>query len=68
MVTDASDFDFLVETSDFPRVGTELPTLLGVHDPLAQRWDRSSDEMCWMVMLPGPVNADLIFPRPASRA
>jgi len=31
-------------------------------EPLAQQWDRLSDEQCWMLILPGPAKVDLIFP------
>jgi hypothetical protein len=31
-------------------------------EPLAQQWDRLSDEQCWMLILRGPVKVDLIFP------
>ena len=59
---DRSDYDFAVRTNDFARLKRDLPGVLGELDPLAEQWDRLSDEMCWMVMLPGPVKVDLIFP------
>src|SRR5436190_3362575 len=60
--TERSDYDFVVETTDFARVAEALPLLVAALDPLAQQWDRLADTMCWMVMLPGPVKVDLIFP------
>src|SRR5436190_3349368 len=60
--TDRSDYDFAVRTNDLEQLKRDLPGLLGDLDPLAEQWDRLSDEMCWMVMLPGPVKVDVIFP------
>jgi hypothetical protein len=57
-----SDWDFLVETRDFGAVAAALPELLAPLEPLAQQWDRLSDEQCWMLILRGPVKVDLIFP------
>jgi Nucleotidyltransferase domain len=58
-----SDWDFLVEARDFHAVAAALPELLAPLKPLAQQWDRLSDEQCWMLTLRGPVKVDLIFPR-----
>jgi hypothetical protein len=60
--TERSDWDFRVETDDFGTLAPALPRLLAPLDPLAQQWDRLSEEKCWMVMLRGPVKVDLIFP------
>jgi hypothetical protein len=57
-----SDWDFRVEASDFDAVAAALPSLLAPLEPLAQQWDRLSDEQCWMLILRGPVKVDLIFP------
>ncbi|MGZ6557829.1 MAG: nucleotidyltransferase domain-containing protein [Actinomycetota bacterium] len=57
-----SDYDFVVETDDFPAVAVALPELLEPLDPLAQQWDRLSDHMCWMLLLRGPIKVDVIFP------
>lgn len=57
-----SDWDFLVEARDFDAVAAALPVLLAPLEPLAQQWDRLSDEQCWMLILRGPVKVDLIFP------
>jgi hypothetical protein len=57
-----SDWDFRVEARDFGAVAAALPELLAPLEPLAQQWDRLSDEQCWMLILCGPVKVDLIFP------
>ena len=57
-----SDWDFRVEARDFESVAAALPELLAPLEPLAQQWDRLSDEQCWMLILRGPVKVDLIFP------
>jgi hypothetical protein len=57
-----SDWDFLVEARDFAAVAAALPELLAPLEPLAQQWDRLSDEQCWMLILRGPVKVDLVFP------
>jgi hypothetical protein len=59
---DLSDWDFAVETSDFPRLADELPRLVEPLRPLAAQWDRYSDHACYMLMLRGPAKVDLIFP------
>lgn len=59
---DRSDYDFVVRTSDFDDLRSELPTLLGDLDAIAGQWDRLSNEMCWMAMLPGALKVDVIFP------
>jgi predicted nucleotidyltransferase len=56
-----SDWDFLVESEDFPAAADALPDLLAALDPLAQQWDPLSTQYCWMLMLRGPVKIDLIF-------
>jgi len=50
-----SDWDFRVEARDFDAVAAALPALLAPLEPLAQQWDRLSDEQCWMLILRGPV-------------
>jgi hypothetical protein len=58
---DRSDWDFVVESTDFEGVSHALPALLAHLDPLVQQWDRLSNHPCWMLILPGPVKVDLIF-------
>jgi hypothetical protein len=60
--THESDWDFRVDASDFASVAEALPDLLAPFEPLAQQWDRLSNEQCWMVILRGPTKVDLIFP------
>jgi hypothetical protein len=62
--TAASDWDFAVETDDFPAVARDIESLSSALRPLAQQWDRLSDTQCWMVMLAGPVKLDFIFTEP----
>jgi len=57
-----SDWDFTLQTTDFDAVASALPDLLAPLEPLAEQWDRLSDEQCWMLILAGPVKVDLIFP------
>jgi hypothetical protein len=57
-----SDWDFRVEARHFDAVAGALPELLAPLEPLAEQWDRLSDEQCWMLILRGPVKVDLIFP------
>jgi hypothetical protein len=57
-----SDWDFAVETGDFPRIADELPRLVEPLRPLAAQWDRYSDHACYMLMLRGPAKVDLLFP------
>jgi hypothetical protein len=58
---DLSDWDFAVETGDFPRLAEQLPRLVEPLRPLATQWDRYSDHACYMLMLSGPTKVDLIF-------
>jgi hypothetical protein len=62
---DFSDWDFIVETADFPAVERAMPTLVAPLEPLAQQWDRFAAEACYMLMLAGPTKIDLIFPSEA---
>jgi hypothetical protein len=56
-----SDWDFCVQAIDFAAVAAALPELFASFEPLAEQWDRLSDEQCWMLILPGPTKVDLIF-------
>jgi hypothetical protein len=59
-----SDWDFAVETSDFPAVARALPELVAPLEPLAQQWDRLSPHACYMLMLRGIGKVDLILDEP----
>src|SRR5437588_11152648 len=57
-----SDWDFLIETSDFARLRADLPRALSAFEPLAMQWDRLSSIECFMLLLKGPRKVGLIFP------
>jgi predicted nucleotidyltransferase len=59
-----SDWDFTVDVNDFAGDTADMPALVAELEPLSQQWDRlgSDDYCCYMLMLPGPVKIDLIFP------
>jgi hypothetical protein len=59
--TRLSDWDFVVETSDFDRVAQDLPDLVSPLNPVAQQWDPLSDHACYTFLLRGPVKIDLLF-------
>jgi hypothetical protein len=59
-----SDWDFEVQTSDFPAVAQALPSLVAPLNPLAQQWDRLSEHACYMLMLREVGKIDLIFDDP----
>jgi hypothetical protein len=60
--TERSDWDFCIKTDDFDALASELPRLFAPLAPLAQQWDRLGTYRCWMLMLPGPVKVELLFP------
>ena len=62
--TALSDWDFAVETDDFPAVARDIGPLLTTLRPLAQQWDRLSNTHCWMLLLRGPIKLDFIFSEP----
>jgi hypothetical protein len=57
-----SDWDFAVATVDFDGVARDLPELVEPLEPLARQWDRYSEIECYLLMLPGAVKVDLLFP------
>jgi len=57
-----SDWDFAVATDDFAAVAADLGGLVAPLGPISELWDPYSDYACYMLMLPGPVKVDLIFP------
>lgn len=59
---DFSDWDFAVETDSFDAVARDLPHVVAALGPLAEQWDPYSSHRCYMLMLPGPVKVDLMFP------
>jgi hypothetical protein len=56
-----SDWDFVIETSDFETLRRDLPRITAPLEPAAQQWDRYSSTECYMLVLPGPVKVDFIF-------
>lgn len=59
-----SDWDFAVATDDFPPLADALPSLARPLSPIAQQWDRLSDDKCYMLVLQGPTKIDLLFDVP----
>jgi hypothetical protein len=62
--TPHSDWDFQVETEDFPAVAAGLPELVRPLEPLARLWDPLSRHQLHALVLPGPVKVDLLFDVP----
>jgi len=58
-----SDWDFLVEVTDFEAVSISLPMLTKRLKPLAHLWDPLSRHKVYMMILRGPIKIDLIFDR-----
>ncbi len=65
--TEWSDWDFLVETTNFEAVSAALPALTESLNPLTHLWDPLSRHAVYMMILRGPVKIDLIFDRPQQR-
>jgi hypothetical protein len=66
--TEWSDWDFLVEVSDFDAFSASLPALFKDLEPLSWLWDPLSRHRIFMMILKGPVKIDIIFdlpPKPA---
>jgi len=59
---DLSDWDFVVDTSDFAAVAADLDDLVSALAPLAAQWDPFAGHACYMLMLRGAVKVDLLFP------
>jgi predicted nucleotidyltransferase len=62
--TTHSDWDFLVDVTDFPALATDLPALVAPLGPLAQLWDPLSRRHVYALVLSGPVKVDLLFDVP----
>jgi predicted nucleotidyltransferase len=56
-----SDWDFAVESSDFPALAQDLPGVVEALEPLSAMWDPYADFHCFMMLLRGPVTVDLLF-------
>jgi predicted nucleotidyltransferase len=59
-----SDWDFVVETTDFDVVSASLPRLTRNLEPISYLWDPLSDYWVFMSILKGPIKVDLIFTMP----
>jgi hypothetical protein len=59
-----SDWDFLVEVTDFGAVSVALPALTKRLEPLSHLWDPLSLHAVYMMILKGPTRVDVIFNRP----
>jgi hypothetical protein len=57
-----SDWDFWITCDNFAALASELPQLFAPLHPLAQQWSRFGRYRCWMLVLPGPVRIELMFP------
>ncbi|MFC6879926.1 MULTISPECIES: nucleotidyltransferase domain-containing protein [Actinomadura] len=60
--TELSDWDFHITAEDFGHIASDLPVLAAPYDPLAAQWDPLGDCESYLLILPGPVKVDLIFP------
>jgi predicted nucleotidyltransferase len=62
--TEWSDWDFLIEVTDFEAVSAALPTITKSLEPLSHLWDPLSRHAVYMMILRGPAKIDIIFDRP----
>jgi predicted nucleotidyltransferase len=62
--TEWSDWDFLVDVTDFEAVATDLPELTKKLEPISQLWDPLSRHFIYMLILRGPNKVDIIFDFP----
>ncbi|MFC7730239.1 nucleotidyltransferase domain-containing protein [Actinomadura keratinilytica] len=60
--TELSDWDFHVTVDDFAEVAAVLPGMLAPYGPLAAQWDPLGDCASHLLIFPGPVKVDLLFP------
>jgi hypothetical protein len=59
--TSWSDWDFMVETTDFDIISASLPGLVCSLEPISYLWDPLNDYWVFMTILKGPAKVDLIF-------
>lgn len=67
METALSDWDLRIEAIDVDELIAALPPLTEPLTPLAAQWDRLSDRVVYMLILPGGIKVDL-FPGDRRRA
>ncbi len=58
---DLSDWDFQVDVEDFDAVARELPALVAPLRPLAEQWDRLSQQETYMLILREVGKVDFLF-------
>lgn len=56
-----SDWDYAVETEDFPATAAGITALVERSRPLAAQWDPFPADTTFMLLLPGAVKVDFIF-------
>ena len=56
-----SDWDFAVETDDFPAVARDMPALVAALDPVAEQWEPLGHFPVYQVMLRGPTKVEYLF-------
>ena len=56
-----SDWDFVVDTDDFPAVARDMPSLAAALEPVAEQWEPLGHFPVYQVMLPGPTKVEYLF-------
>jgi hypothetical protein len=56
-----SDWDFAVQTSDFPAVARDLPMLVAPLNPLGQQWEPLGHFPVYQVLVRGPTKIEYLF-------
>ena len=56
-----SDWDFAVDTDDFPAVARDMPALAAALEPVAEQWEPLGHFPVYQVMLPGPTKIEYLF-------
>ena len=59
--TETSDWDFLIDTDDFPGAEVALPRRVAALSPLGTFWDPFGTYECFIALLSGPRKVDFIF-------
>ncbi|MBW8487318.1 nucleotidyltransferase domain-containing protein [Actinomadura parmotrematis] len=63
--TELSDWDYQVIVEDFGELAADLPGIAAAHGPLSAQWDPLGDCAGYLMIFPGPVKVDLVFPEVA---
>jgi hypothetical protein len=56
-----SDWDFAIDTADFPAVARDMPALVSSLDPVAEQWEPLGHFPVYQVMLQGPIKVEYLF-------